>query len=116
MSDNEPDLNLDDIPRRRREDQGFPAWAKLAAVVIASTVTVITWVEVRFVSRVEYQSHISQQKLDMDHITTQQQEYAIAERGTATNLGQFDVRLTRIESKLDWIIDEKFRNGNGNGR
>lgn len=95
--------------RRRRDDVGLPPWAKLAITVVGTTITTIVamfaWASATFVSRVEYAAHAAQQVIDLERVAAEQRAYAIAEKGTATNLGQFDARLTRIETKIDMLLE-----------
>lgn len=116
----------DGTPKRgqRRDDVGLPPWAKLALVVVGLTVGIIGWVELRFVSRVEFNGHVTAQAEETGRFATQQRDYAVAEKVTAANLGRFDVRLSTIETKIDILLDRNVgprsgsadRNGTGTQR
>jgi hypothetical protein len=91
-----------DYPHRRRAgDQGIPDWAKLAATVAITTVSVVLWANANFISRVEMNQHLDQQSKDFARVSSSQEHYADAERGTAQNLSEINGRLTRIETMLE---------------
>jgi septal ring factor EnvC (AmiA/AmiB activator) len=91
-----------DYPHRRRaSDAGIPEWAKLAATVAVATVSVILWANANFISRAEMNQHLDQQSKDFARVSSSQEHYADAERGTAENLSEINSRLTRIETMLE---------------
>jgi septal ring factor EnvC (AmiA/AmiB activator) len=91
-----------DYPHRRRKgDSGIPEWAKLAATVAIATVSVILWANANFISRAEMNQHLDQQSKDFARVSSSQEHYADAERGTAENLSEINSRLTRIETMLE---------------
>ena len=87
--------------RRRRGDAGVPDWAKLAVSVAAAVVSVVLWANANFISRVEMNQHLDQQAKDFSRVSSSQEHYADAERGTSQNLSEINSRLTRIETLLD---------------
>lgn len=87
--------------RRRSGDAGIPDWAKLAATVAGTTVTIILWANANFISRTEMNQHLDQQAKDFTRVSASQEHYADAERGTAANLSEINSRLTRIETMLE---------------
>ena len=87
--------------RRRRGDVGIPDWAKLAATVAFTTVSVVLWANANFISRVEMTQHLDQQSKDFSRVVDSQEHYSDAERGTSQNLSEINSRLTRIETLLD---------------
>jgi hypothetical protein len=87
--------------RRRRGDAGVPDWAKLAATVAVTTVSVVLWANANFISRVEMNQHLEQQSKDFARVAASQEHYSDAERGTSQNLSEINSRLTRIETLLD---------------
>jgi hypothetical protein len=93
-----------DYPHRRREsDSGIPDWAKLAATVAGTTVTIILWANANFISRTEMNQHLDQQAKDFSRVAVSQDHYSDAERGTAANLSEINSRLTRIETLLETV-------------
>jgi hypothetical protein len=95
-------LDEDARPSRRRSgDVGIPDWAKLAATVAFTTVSVVLWANANFISRVEMNQHLDQQSKDFSRVAASQEHYSDAERGTAANLGEINSRLTRIETLLE---------------
>ena len=106
MSEETPEINHDEM-HRRREDLGLPPWFKLAVTVVGTTVTTIVamflWVSASFVSRVEYANHASQQALDIERIARIQANYALAEQGTASNLNALQVDVAEIKSDVSWL-------------
>ena len=87
--------------RRRAGDQGIPDWAKLAATVAVTTVSMFLWATSTFISRTEMVQHLDQQLKDFSRVSNSQEHYADAERGTAVNLSEINGRLTRIETLLE---------------
>lgn len=101
---------------RRSSDYGLPDWVKLAITVAATTVTIILWATNNFISRTEFNQHMSQQSSDLQRVSTVQQNYAFAEKDTAKTLATIENRLTSIETKMDILVDGgTITNGNGNG-
>jgi hypothetical protein len=93
--------------RRRRGDTGIPDWAKLAATVAGTTVTIILWANANFISRTEMNQHLDQQAKDFTRVSASQEHYADAERGTSQNLSEINSRLTRIETMLEARTPER---------
>jgi hypothetical protein len=81
----------------------IPEWAKFAATIIGTTVIVIGWAEARFVSRVEWSNHQSQQTIDMGELKQTQLSYAIAERGTSSGLNALTVDVAEIKNDVSWL-------------
>jgi hypothetical protein len=100
-----PDSDVDSISRRRRSDAGIPDWAKLAATVAVTTVTMFVWATSTFISRTEMAVHMDVQSKDLARLSTTQEHYAEAERGTANGLGAINARLTGIETKVEMVLE-----------
>lgn len=98
MHDN-AEHNQDDTPRV--VNATLPEWAKFAMSIGGTIILVLGWVEARFVSRVEWNQHATQQQIDMGRLVSVQEKYAIQEGGTAANLSEINSRLTRIETLLE---------------
>ena len=81
----------------------IPEWAKFAAAIIGTLVLVIGWAEARFVSRVEWSNHQSQQTIDMGDLKQTQLSYAIAERGTSSGLNAWTVDVAEIKNDVSWL-------------
>ena len=78
-------------------------WAKFAIAVILGTVAALGWMEMRFVSQVQYSSHAVQNAIDMDRIIQVQKMYAVQERETASNLGDLKVDVGEIKTDVGWL-------------
>ena len=100
---------MDEKPARRREDVGVQPWAKLALTVVGTTVTTLVamflWVSSTFVSRTEWQSHSTQQSLDIERILTVQKTYADQERRTAGELALMNAKLGVIEARQLMVLE-----------
>lgn len=90
-------------PHRRREDDGIPNWAKLALSVAGTTIVALGWMELRFVSRVEWANHQAQQALDMSEMKESQKSYAIAEKVTSNGLQSLTVDVAEIKNDVSWL-------------
>jgi hypothetical protein len=95
----------EETPRRRRGDVGIPDWAKLAATVAVTTVTMFVWASNTFISRTEMSQHMDTQSKDLARVQNTQEHYAEAERGTASNLSSINSRLTGIETKVEMVLE-----------
>ena len=96
----------DDKPARRREDYGrIPDWAKFAIAVIGGCAAALVWVEGRFVTRVEWAGHQEAQKLAIAALVLTQQEYATAEKSTASHLAAMNVKLTVIDTRQQIVLE-----------
>lgn len=99
----------DDLPRHRREDDDVPRearvpeWVKFAGSVIGAVILVLGWVEARFVSRVEWSNHLSQQDNDLTKLARTQADYAAAERYTANGLTSLTVDVAEIKNDVSWL-------------
>ena len=97
---------MDEKPARRREDYGrIPDWAKFAVAVVGGCALALVWVEGRFVTRVEWAGHQEAQKLAITGLLTTQQEYAVAEKGTAAQLAAMNVKLTIIDTRQQIVLE-----------
>jgi hypothetical protein len=113
----EADLDSQDAQpqrlRRRRSDYPervtFPDWLKLsvsvAGTAITTTALVILWVNGTFATKAELVSHNQQQLMDLSRLSSNQKDYADAEKGTSGSLGKIDARLTGIEAKMEIVLD-----------
>jgi len=96
----------DEKPSRRREDYGrIPDWAKFSTAVIGGCALALVWVEGRFVTRVEWASHLEAQKLALAGVVATQQEYATAEKATAAQLAAMNVKLTVIDTRQQIVLE-----------
>ena len=97
---------MDEKPARRREDYGrIPDWAKFAVAVVGGCALALVWVEGRFVTRVEWSGHQEAQKLAIAGLLVTQQEYAVAEKGTAAQLAAMNVKLTVIDTRQQIVLE-----------
>lgn len=78
-------------------------WMKFAIAVILGTVAALGWMEMRFVSQVQYTNHAVQNAMDMLSLKETQKQYAIQERETATNLGDLKVDVGEIKTDVGWL-------------
>ena len=78
-------------------------WAKFAIAVILGTVAALGWMELRFVSQVQYSNHAVQNAVDMERLNQTQKLYAIQERETASNLGDLKVDVSEIKTDVGWL-------------
>jgi hypothetical protein len=94
---------IDDKPARRREDNSIPPWMKLAVTVIGTTILAMGWTEARFVSRVEWANHQSQQLIDLAAVKDRQADYARAEVVTGQGLTELKVDVAEIKGDVSWL-------------
>lgn len=80
-----------------------PEWAKFAGAIIATTAIVLGWAEIRFVTRLEWTTHQTQQTLDMTEVKEVQKSYALAERGTSSGLQALTVDVAEIKNDVSWL-------------
>jgi len=78
-------------------------WAKFAIAVILGTVAALGWIEMRFVSQVQYANHAVKNAEDMAVLKDTQKLYAIQERETASNLGDLKVDVGEIKTDVGWL-------------
>ena len=78
-------------------------WAKFAIAVILGTIGALGWMEMRFVSQVQYANHAVQNAVDMERLNQTQKLYAIQERETASNLGDLKVDVGEIKTDVGWL-------------
>jgi hypothetical protein len=83
----------------------LPDWSKFAISVILGTVAALGWMEMRFVSNVQYSTHAVQNAVDMERLAQAQKQYALQEKETASNLAGIDSRLEGIEVNVGWLRD-----------
>jgi hypothetical protein len=81
----------------------FPDWSKFAISVILGTVAALGWMEMRFVSNVQYTNHAVQNAVDMERLYQVQNKYALQERETAANLGDLKVDVGEIKTDVGWL-------------
>jgi len=93
----------DDDEEPRVINASLPSWLRAVIYITVGMGAGLGIAEARFVSRVEYLSHLEMQRLDIERLAKIQGEYAHAERGTATNLGDISERLSAIEADVGWL-------------
>jgi hypothetical protein len=94
---------IPDNLKRRQDDTGLPPWMKITLAVVGTTIAAMGWTEARFVSRVEWQNHQSQQLLDLAAVKDRQSDYARAEVVTGQGLTELKVDVAEIKGDVSWL-------------